>query len=255
MPTEPSRLDFLGLEFDRLDLGGALAWLRERTADQPFAYVVTPNVDHVLRIEATPALRPLYAGAALCLNDSRVLQKLARRARVPLPLAPGSDLTPAVLAAIAEAGDTIAIVGGEADVARRLTERYPNLRFRAHQPPMGLARDPVARRRVIDWMAHHPARFTLLAVGSPQQEMIAAEAAGVAAMRGTALCIGASIDFVLGVKARAPRFVQRLGFEWAWRLASEPRRLARRYLVDAPRIFPLARRWQVQRKELTHPQP
>jgi exopolysaccharide biosynthesis WecB/TagA/CpsF family protein len=57
--------------------------------------------------------------------------------------------------------------------------------------------------------------------------------------RGTALCVGASLRFLSGEERRAPHLVQRAGFEWAWRLAQDPRRLARRYLRDDPAILGL----------------
>ena len=65
---------------------------------------------------------------------------------------------------------------------------------------------------------------------------------------GCGLCIGASLDFITGRQRRAPRVVQRLGLEWAHRLASQPGRLWRRYLVDGPKIFRLARRWHRERR-------
>ena len=247
LPEERARVDFLGLLFDRLDLRGALDWLRARSAEAPFGYVVTPNVDHMLRIDADPSLRGPYERADLCLCDSRVLAGLARRSGVALPVVPGSDLTPALLDC-ASAGDLIAIVGGDATLAATIVHGYPALRFAARHPPMGLARDAAARVAVADWIATTGARYILLALGSPQQEMVAAELAERGGATGTALCIGASLDFIAGVRSRAPRFIQRLSLEWAWRLASEPRRLARRYLIDAPRIFPLVRRWRRERK-------
>lgn len=240
---EHRRIEFLGLGFDSLDLPAALDWLEGRSAASPFGYVVTPNVDHMLRIDAKPALRTVYRQAELCLCDSRVLAGLARRSGVTLPVVPGSDLTPALLDRCA-AGDLIAIVGGDAVLLAAIARRYPRLRFVACHPPLGLARDAAARTAVADWVAAADARYVLLAVGSPQQEMIAAEAAGRGGGRGTALCIGASLDFIAGLRRRAPRLVQRLSLEWAWRLASEPLRLGRRYLVDAPRIFPLVWRWR-----------
>ena len=252
MPTEQGgaqhgRAEFLGLHFDRLDLAGVLAWLLGRGAAAPFAYVVTPNVDHMLRIDADPALRGLYERAALRLCDSRVLAGLARRSGVMLPVVPGSDLTPALLER-ASPEALVAIVGGDAVLVGAIARRFPSLRFASYHPPMGLARDAGARAEVVGWIAAAGARYTLLAVGSPQQEMIAAGVARHAGATGTALCIGASLDFIAGVRSRAPRIVQRLSLEWAWRLVSEPRRLARRYLIDAPRIFPLVRHWRRTRK-------
>jgi UDP-N-acetyl-D-mannosaminuronic acid transferase (WecB/TagA/CpsF family) len=57
--------------------------------------------------------------------------------------------------------------------------------------------------------------------------------------RGLALCIGASINFLTGVERRAPKWMQRIGMEWLYRLVHDPVRLAKRYLVRGPRIFSL----------------
>jgi UDP-N-acetyl-D-mannosaminuronic acid transferase (WecB/TagA/CpsF family) len=78
-----------------------------------------------------------------------------------------------------------------------------------------------------------------LAIGSPQQEIIAQKLKGRGVARGLALCIGASIDFITGVERRAPLWMQQSGLEWLFRLAQNPRRLAKRYLVRGPGIFML----------------
>lgn len=249
MPTEigqPPRDLFLGLAFDRMDVGGALRWICARPPAEPFAYVVTPNVDHILRLEAEPDLRPLWEDAALCLCDSRVLARLARNAGVPLTVAPGSDLTPMLLADAVRRGVRVAVVGGDDDLAADLRRRYPGLDLRLHAPPMGLASNPGARAAAVRFVLEAGAPLVLLAVGSPQQEMIAAEIVADGRATGTGVCVGASLDFITGRLIRAPRWLQRLSLEWAWRLITEPRRLGRRYLVDAPRIFPLVRRWRYE---------
>jgi N-acetylglucosaminyldiphosphoundecaprenol N-acetyl-beta-D-mannosaminyltransferase len=71
----------------------------------------------------------------------------------------------------------------------------------------------------------------------PQQEILANHIANHPSARGVGLCVGASIDFLTGKQRRAPVWVQKAGFEWLHRLLSDPRRLARRYLIECPRIF------------------
>jgi len=244
--TQPRR-EFLGLRFDPLPLDAALAAIAARPAGNGFAYVVTPNVDHVVRLERRPDLRPLYDRALLCLCDSRILGALACHYGVDLPLAPGSDLTARIFADVLREGDRIAIVGGEGDLVARLGALHPGLDIRQHRPPMGLARDAAALADAARFVAEARARFTFLAVGSPQQELLALAIADRGDATGIGLCIGASIDFLLGDRRRAPRWVQRAGLEWAHRLSGEPRRLARRYLVEGPRIFLIARRWARRR--------
>ena len=248
--VDATRTTFLGLRFDAWSQREVLGWLSERETDRAFAYVVTPNVDHVVRLAEAPAeVRRSYDEAALVLCDSRILARLARwAAGVSLPVVPGSDLTAALFDQVLRDGDVVCLVGGGEGDGARLEARRPGIRVVQHRPPLGLRGDPAARARAVDAAVMTPARFTLFAVGSPQQELIAHEMAARAGAGGTGLCIGASTDFLLGRERRAPRLVQRLSLEWAWRLLGNPRRLARRYLVEGPAIFPMAWRWRRERR-------
>lgn len=242
------RVDFLDLQFDPLDFAGVTDWVAARNDRSPFAYVVTPNVDHVVRLAAAPPeIVRLYSGADICVCDSRVLSRLARLVGVRLTVVPGSDLVAALFARVLRQGDRICLIGGSDEDAVRLVERFPGLHIAHHAPPMGLRDNPAARAEAVAFAARSNARIILLAVGSPQQELLAWEMREDARITGTALCIGASVDFLVGRQTRAPRIVQKAGMEWAWRLAGNPRRLARRYLIDGPAIFPMIWRWSRNR--------
>ncbi|WP_043129897.1 WecB/TagA/CpsF family glycosyltransferase [Sphingomonas phyllosphaerae] len=254
MPIDPAavtpRRSFLGIDFDPLDTDAAVAWLAQVRRGDPYRYIVTPNVDHLVRLEALgqddtvgAELWQAYRDATLVLCDSRVLARLARLYGVDLPLAPGSDLTVRLFAEVAQPGDRIAIVGGDEALLAALRVRFAALEFVQHIPPMGMLRNPAALAAAVAFGRDSDARFLLIAVGSPQQELLAARIAAAGGAAGCALCIGASLDFIVGRQRRAPRVVQRLGLEWAHRLASQPGRLWRRYLVDGPRIFRMARAW------------
>ena len=242
------RVRFLDVDFDTMTMDGALAWLAERSRRDHFAYVVTPNVDHLVRLHGggprAASLVMSYARAALCLCDSRVLQRLARLCGLSLPLVPGSDLTAALFERVIDDGEEVAIVGGTPELLGRLQRRFPNVIFHQHIPPMGLADKPGAIAEAAEFVASSGARFALLAVGSPQQEMVAMNVAERRGAAGTALCVGASLDFIAGIERRAPRWARRAGLEWAHRLAAQPRRMWRRYLVEGPRIFAIAWRWR-----------
>lgn len=243
-----ARAAFLGLDFDRLALDEALAWCAARPADARFAYVVTPNVDHVVRLDreaAGGAVRAAYAAAALCLCDSRILARLAALSGLRLAVVPGSDLTQRLFSGVVGAGDRIAIVGGDALTVPELLARHPGLDIVQHIPPMGVRDDAAAMAAAARFVGAARARFTLLAIGSPQQELLAHRIATAGGAAGTGLCIGASIDFLTARKTRAPLWMRRAGIEWLHRLASEPRRLWRRYLIEGPRIFVLA--WRRRR--------
>jgi N-acetylglucosaminyldiphosphoundecaprenol N-acetyl-beta-D-mannosaminyltransferase len=240
------RVEFLDLKFDRLTFSQVKKWLQTATAFKSYGYIVTPNVDHMVRLKSEPELRPLYEGANLCLCDSRVLRLLARISGIALPLVAGSDLCASLFKDVIKDGDRIAIVGATPDFLDRLRARFPGVEFLHHAPPMGLRANSMARREAAAFLAFADARFTFITVGSPQQEMIANEAGTLPGATGLALCVGAGLEFLTGDQKRAPEALQRLGLEWAHRLATNPKRLWRRYLIEGPRIFRIYSAWMLR---------
>ena len=105
-------------------------------------------------------------------------------------------------------------------------------------PPMGFDRDPGAFAETVVLSSRRIRRaFAFLAVGSPLCRSVWPKRSPRAGWRrGTGLCIGASLAFLAGAERRAPVWMQRSGLEWAYRLGTDPRRLARRYLVDSPHV-------------------
>ena len=246
MPTE--RRTFLDVAFDTAAMDDVLAEVSAYSSESPYAFFVTPNVDHVVRLHRRasdlPGLARIYRDAHFCTCDSRVLALLARWRGVRLPVVPGSDLVARMFGEVIHPGDRMAVVGGDAALLAALRSRFPQVDFVQHCPPMGLVHDAAARRAAAEFIAHENARFSFLCVGSPQQELIAHEARGIPGASGLALCVGAALDLLTGREKRAPKLAQRLGLEWAHRLASNPRRMWRRYLVEGPAIFLLAYRWR-----------
>lgn len=246
MRTE--RESFLDVEFDTMPLDGVLARVGAVEPGSPYAYLVTPNVDHIVRLHksgsALPQLAEVYRKAGLCTCDSRVLARLAKWRGVDLPVIPGSDLAALIFERVIAKGDRIAVIGGDGALLSALHSRYPGVEFVQHCPPVGLMQDAAARRAAAEFIAGQGARFTFVCVGSPQQELIAAEAASIPGSSGLALCVGAALDFLTDRQRRAPALARRLGVEWAHRLLTNPKRLWRRYLVEGPAIFLLAYRWR-----------
>ena len=240
---------FLGIDFTQLDMVATERWLAERPADAPFAFVVTPNVDHVVKLDRTPRDAEIwlaYGAAALRLCDSRIIARLGRSRGVHLPVVPGSDLTVHLMTRIATHGDRICLIGGDAAMLDDLRALRPDLDIVQHVPPMGMLRKPEAMAAAEAFVRDARARFTLLAVAMPQQEILALRVAQAGGAVGIGLCIGASLDFLTGRKARAPLWMRKASLEWLHRLLSEPRRLWRRYLIEGPRIFLLTMKWRRQ---------
>lgn len=238
-------VNFLNLNFSGHDLDAATDVVTARASiDLPFAYIATPNVDHVVGLSREPGRRPLYDSAWMLLNDSRVLRALAKRAGIALPVATGSDLAQRLLDAVIDRREPITIIGGDAEGVADLKQRYSLTDVRWHKAPMGLKKSPEAIVRAAAFAAAQPSRFTFICVGAPQQEMIAYAIAQRGDARGVGLCVGAALDFLSGKASRAPEWMRGAGLEWLHRLLAEPARLWRRYLVDGPRVLSLFAAWR-----------
>lgn len=240
----PEKVEFLELEFDAIDAAEASRRVSELSRSNGFAFVVTPNVDHIvqLRKASDQVLAEVYRGATLSLCDSRILASLAALSGVELPVVPGSDLTRDLLTnALPDC--SIAVVGGDPILHESLEALYTRFSWSFHIPPMGVRRNPDARDAIAAFVETLRSDMILFAIGAPQSEMICFEIATRGRARGVALCIGASLEFLTGAKKRAPLWMQRARLEWLFRLSSEPRRLWRRYLVDGPRIFAIWWSW------------
>ena len=234
--------EFLGLPFCLLTQAEVVEALTANCG-APYRYVVTPNAYHIVAAHDEPArLLPIYRAAWLSLCDSRIVRALARLDGRALPLVTGSDLVAALLARFNahERPDTpqrILVVGPPHRTEAMLRAAYPNVIFEILPAPAALAHNAQLRLAVARACMTRRWDIALLCVGCPAQELIAQQLAGLGCKSGVALCVGASIDFLTGARTRAPRWLQKLGLEWSYRLAQEPGRLWRRYLVELPKIL------------------
>lgn len=244
-------IPFLGLSFDHIDLNGAADKVRRAMSDPEFSYVVTPNVDHVVQLHSdNPDREQLwraYRGASVCLCDSRILALLGRLDHIRLDVVPGSDLLAHLTASALPCGVKVVLVGGDERQRNWLAARWATATVVSLSPPMGLRHNEHARNKVVEFVESENPELVLLTVGTPQSEIIAASLGSRSRVGGVALCVGASLEFLTGAKRRAPRSLQVLRLEWAFRLLSEPRRLWRRYLLTGPRIIAIWWRWHQAR--------
>lgn len=245
----PGPIQFLDLEFSRFSFDETVDDVKRRSAQVHFSYIVTPNVDHVVKLNdradtiVTRQFKAAYEAADLRLCDSRILSRLAMIFGLRLSVVAGSDLTAALFDRIFSSGVKVAIIGGNSNTVPRLTALFPGPEFVQHIPPMSVLSNPAALQIAERFVGESRANFSLFAIGAPQSEILAHRCALQGMARGVGLCIGASIDFLLGDQGRAPRWMQRAGLEWAYRLASDPKRLWRRYLIEGPRVFLIAMKW------------
>lgn len=243
---EKSDSEHIVHHIDDLDLPGFLQ-VAAGFGVERYGYVVTPNVDHLIRCHEDPAYHSVYRSATFVLLDSRFAAYLLRVIQgLHLPVCPGADAFPELLEKVVAPSDRLVLIGGSAQQAQMLASAYGLTDLRHHNPPMGFITDPAAVRQCLEFIeAASPFRFCFLAVGAPQQEQIAFQLMQRGRARGLALCFGASLNFVTGVERRAPVWMRRIGSEWVYRLIQDPKRLARRYLIRGPRIFRHLRRARI----------
>jgi N-acetylglucosaminyldiphosphoundecaprenol N-acetyl-beta-D-mannosaminyltransferase len=222
--------------------------------------VATPNVDQVVKMNRPEnhAIAQRLAHAAWILPDGQPLVWLSRRIhpgdgfRMRLT---GSDLFPVLWKKLQQAGEKVYFVVPDAILGHALQHEYANTVWYA--PPYFKLdnpeeRDPVLHQITADIASHQPG-FVFLGLGFPKQEHIALNCIDHLGERVRTmpvfLLLGASFEFYLGAKKRAPMFYQKLGIEFVHRIISEPRRMVKRYLIDDLAFLPIAwREWRVRNK-------
>ena len=150
----------------------------------------------------------------------------------------GPNLTLHVCAEAARSGLSIFLYGSRPDVlanlSRKLTARFPTLCIAGSLPSLFRRATPEERDARIAQIRQSGARITLVGLGCPRQEVWTYENARALAM--PTLAVGAAFDFHAGTLAQAPIAMQNIGLEWLFRLAREPRRLWKRYVLLNPRF-------------------
>jgi len=238
---------------DSDDAGSLIAAAAARRGDRPVG-VVSINLDHVHHFGASlrarrglDAIDP-HAGAIDWLNlidGAPIARQTARVTGVAYPKLSGSDLIGPVLDDAAQSGRTVGVIGGSAEVTAALMKRFaadwPGIRFAGHWTPSREDLSGGLSPRIAEEMREQGVDILLVCLGKPRQEQWIAEH-GAATGAGVLLAFGAVVDFLAGRVTRAPRWVSESGLEWAWRLMLEPRRLARRYLIQGPPAYLAVRR-------------
>ena len=212
--------------------------------DRKPAYVVTPNLDHIVTIERDAYFREAYAHADLILADGKPLLWIAKARKTPIrEKISGSDLFPRLAELAANNGYTMFFLGaGEgiaAQAAEKLKKQYPGLRIAGcYAPPIGFEQDRSAVHEIIQRVQTTTPDILVVGLGTPKQEKFLYryyKQMGVPVSLG----LGASFDFIAGNRKRAPRWMSEHGLEWLYRTLQEPKRLAGRYIKDAVCILPI----------------
>ena len=236
-----------GVRLDDVASERQLRELLERFLDGDRACrIFTPNPEILLRARNDPAYMEVLNSADLSLPDGTgvaVVQSLRARRRVRRW--PGVEIGGMLLRIAAERGATVAFLGGSHGAAERAADRWrralPGLRIDIVGAGAAVAEDGVARTPEVDAdltgaIGAMRATIVLVGLGAPKQERWIARNADAVSSARIMIGVGGAFDMWAERVRRAPRWLRRLGLEWAWRLALEPHRLPRAFRATV--VFP-----------------
>ncbi|EMU55904.1 WecB/TagA/CpsF family glycosyltransferase [Clostridium butyricum] len=240
-----SRIKFLNTEIDNLTMNEALDKIDKFIINRKPSYVVTPNVDHIVKLDNDEEFKAVYKDADLILTDGMPLIWISKFKGTPIKeKVSGSDLFPKICELSAQKGYRIFLLGAAegvaAKAAERLQNKYVDLKIvGTYSPKYGFERDEREIEKIINIIKLSKPDILAVGLGAPKQEKFIYEFKDKLNVP-VSLAIGASIDFEAGNIERAPEWMQKCGLEWFYRLCKEPRRMYKRYLIDDIKILKLA---------------
>ncbi len=196
--------------------------------------VNTLNLDHLVKLRRDTNFRAAYRSATIVTADGAPIVWLARRQGATIERTTGADLVVPLLKEAARHRLPVYLFGTSDEVLAKCRTALHKLTdgtleiCGAVAPPQGFDCTGPAADEAIAAIRTSGARLVLVALGAPKQEIFAARAQAAEIGAGL-ISIGAALDFIVGAQTRAPQIFRTFGLEWAWRLATNPRRLGVRY--------------------------
>lgn len=240
-----SRMKFMNIEIDNLTIDEAIDSIDKFILQNKQAYVVTPNVDHIIKCEQGGELLEAYKEADLILTDGKPLIWISKWYNTPIKeKISGSDLFPRLCELAAQKGYCMYFLGAAegiaAKAAENLKKRYHGLQVvGTYSPPYGFEKDEKEISDIVRRIKEVSPDILIVGLGCPKQELFIYHHRQELKVP-ISFGLGASLDFEAGSVKRAPKWMANHGLEWMYRIFQDPKRLAKRYLVDDMKIVRLA---------------
>jgi N-acetylglucosaminyldiphosphoundecaprenol N-acetyl-beta-D-mannosaminyltransferase len=232
--TSSEKISILNVDIDNISRDELLENLRLNGG-----IVYTPNVDHLVRVQQDLEFLLAYRMATYRVCDSQIVMYASRFLGTPLrEKVSGSDLFPAFYEYNKHNLDVkIFLLGGKEGVARKAQANINRkvgreMVIAAHSPSFGFEKNEQECQEILDRIEASGANVLAIGVGTPKQEKWIYHHRDKLKNIKIVLAVGATVDFEAGNIKRAPKWISDAGLEWLYRLAGEPKRLAKRYLVD-----------------------
>ena len=237
-----SRMQFLNTHIDNLTMDEAVSKIEQLIINKKPSYVVTPNVDHIVKLENDIEFQSVYKDADLILTDGMPLIWISKMKKNPIKeKVSGSDLFPKVCDLASKNGYKVFLLGAAEGVAAKaainLERKYKGLNIvGTYSPSYGFENKKEEIDNIIKMINEVKPDILAVGLGAPKQEKFLYRYRKELNVP-VSLAIGASIDFEAGNVTRAPIWMQKRGLEWFYRLIKEPKRMYKRYLVDDIKIL------------------
>ncbi len=235
MPTL-KKINICGVSFDNIvksDLRNIIKDILMTPAQNKF--IVTPNVDFIVRAHKDEKFRNLINKADLSLCDSAIVKMASKFLRNGLKeKITGTDLLHLVCQ-IGEEKNIFFVLGSTEEnikkTVAKLRELFPDIRIGGfHHGYFGKDEEIIQKINSAD------TDILIIGMGSPKQEFWVGKNRELLNVK-IIMCVGGLLDVLAEKVKRAPVWMQRIGLEWFWRLIHEPRRLWKRYIVDDMKFF------------------
>ncbi len=246
------RMKFMNTYVDNVSKAEAILHIEDCIKKRKIGHVITPNVDQIIRNEKDAYFRKICEHAELLLIDGTPLMWIAKWYGTPVKeKICGSDLMPELCAIAAQKGYSIFLLGAAEGVAAKAAEnlkkKNPGLKVAGvYAPPFGFEKNPEEINRINEILKESGADLLFVGMGVPKQDIFIYENMNQYQIP-MSFSIGATIDFEAGVQKRAPRWINKIGMEWLYRLLSDPGRMFKRYIIDDMKIFKLA--WKYKKED------
>jgi N-acetylglucosaminyldiphosphoundecaprenol N-acetyl-beta-D-mannosaminyltransferase len=218
-----------GIDIHDVTMDDIYRWIVATVDAGDKGFIVTPNLDHIVKLQKDRTLRAAYDRASIVVSDSTPLGWAAKLIGEPFRARVG-NLPVDIIRLAAREQYRVFLLGSDdatlAEAVAALRARLPGIRIVGTQN--GYFEDDAPVVRAINESRPH---ILFVAMGCPKQERWINEHLDDLDIN-VAACVGGAFSYFAGKVARAPKIVQRVGMEWFWRFLHEPRRLFRRYFVD-----------------------
>lgn len=235
--TSTERAVVAGVPIDTVGLADVVERAHDAVRDGRFLQICTVNLDFLVNARRQKDVAALLRTSELNVADGAPVVWLTRLlGRRMIGRVAGADLVPALCHRAERAGHRVFLLGGENGSAERaaaaLVRRYPKLQIAGLYEPPRASIEQLDSRAMLQRIDEAEADIVLVAFGHPKQDRwIGANREHLTA--NVAIGVGCTFDLLAGDRQRAPGWMQAHGLEWLFRMVNEPRRLGRRYLVDA----------------------